>query len=223
MACRPVPTASGASPRCIRIRHPEGSPPRRLAGRDEQTTPAASRSFSWIVQFSFSRTVPVAPAPAGFAMAPALHGLFSSAQAWVFEHEVDRLPELVVVDDDADLRELLALILTAEGHHVRLADSGATGLVLLEHLAPDLLVMDVDMPGLGGRAVAREIRQRDRGLERIPIVLISGAMDLGVVATDVGTPYFLAKPCGLIDVVAIVERALRERLAPAPSSEEEQR
>jgi CheY-like chemotaxis protein len=127
------------------------------------------------------------------------------------------VPELLVIDDDPDMRDLLAYILAGLGHVVRTAENGASGLALLERDAPDLLVMDVDMPVLDGRDTAREIRLRNHGLERIPIVLISGTMDLALVASEVGTPYFLTKPCDLSEVVEVVERALRERILPAPS------
>ncbi len=71
---------------------------------------------------------------------------------------------ILVVDDDAAICRVLARVLTAEGYGVATAADGGSALVELERHTPDLVVLDIAMPGLDGLAVAR--RARAKGLSR---------------------------------------------------------
>jgi two-component system, sensor histidine kinase len=78
------------------------------------------------------------------------------------------LPELdplriVVVDDNDDIRDLIAQLLTGHGHSVTLAPNGAQGLELIERLRPDAAIVDLGLPDLDGWSVAREVRARLAG------------------------------------------------------------
>ena len=75
------------------------------------------------------------------------------------------------------------------------------------------------MPVLTGPEMASEICVRDTGLERIPIILVSGIRDLPRVAARLGTPYFLTKPFSLDRVTCILTQALAERTAPHPDTD----
>ena len=127
------------------------------------------------------------------------------------------MAELLIVDDDADVADLLAEALADRGHEVRRADNGQQGMRELAKHMPDLIVLDVEMPELDGPAMAMRMYLNDRGLETIPIVLVSGVVDLRRIAARVGTPYFLGKPFSLEAVTKMCERALGERVAPHPS------
>ena len=70
------------------------------------------------------------------------------------------MPEVLVVDDDPDIRMLVAFALEDSGYVVRQADCGDAGLAALEQKAPDLMVCDVMMPGLDGFGVLRTMRQK---------------------------------------------------------------
>lgn len=122
------------------------------------------------------------------------------------------MASILIVDDDTDLAELISEVLTARGHQIRCGSDGAEGLRLLDEEIPDLLVLDVEMPELSGPDVVLRMIVHNAGMERVPILLISGIVDFAALAERVGTPYFLAKPFDPYDFLAMVERALRERL-----------
>jgi CheY-like chemotaxis protein len=122
--------------------------------------------------------------------------------------------DVLIVDDDTDSAEVLAQILRDEGHHVRIAHDGREGLELLRQAIPQIALLDVEMPFLDGRGMAHEMLLRDTGLERVPVVFLSASRELRRVARELGTPYFLAKPYGAAQVLALVSRALTERIAP---------
>lgn len=127
------------------------------------------------------------------------------------------MASVLIVEDDPDVRDALAELLQLREHDVWTARDGAEGLRNLAHRRPDLVLLDVEMPILDGPQMALQMFLHDVGLESIPIVLVSGTMDLERVARVVGTPYFLAKPCHPLRLVALVERALAERTAPHPA------
>lgn len=126
------------------------------------------------------------------------------------------MAEVLVVDDDADLVELVSLILEDAGHHVRTARDGVEGLATLRDRLPEVIVLDVEMPQLDGPGMAEAMLIRDAGAERIPIVLVSGCVALHDLAARVGTPYYATKPCTAELLLEKVGDALRERRAPTP-------
>ena len=126
------------------------------------------------------------------------------------------MARLLFVDDDKDVVELFAEVLRREGHHVRTAGTGEEGLEALRAAPlPDVLVLDVDMPVLGGPGMARKVLLHDAGEENVPILLISGSADLPQIARQMGTRYFLKKPADTGTFLEMLGRALRERCAPA--------
>jgi CheY-like chemotaxis protein len=72
--------------------------------------------------------------------------------------DVPDVPDVVVVDDDPDMREALGRVLESWGYRVRLAEDGATGLALILESPPGVAVVDIAMPRLDGYALAREVR-----------------------------------------------------------------
>jgi CheY-like chemotaxis protein len=70
------------------------------------------------------------------------------------------MPRILVVDDDADLREVIALALDGQGHEVDSVDSGQAALEQLAHHAYDLVVCDLHMPDVDGRAIYRVVGRR---------------------------------------------------------------
>jgi len=129
------------------------------------------------------------------------------------------MADILIVDDDIDLADLLEEALTDHGDHVHRAFDGVGGMRALANDVPDLVLLDVEMPVLDGPGMALEMFVHNCGLERIPIVLLSGVVDLQRVAATVGTPYYLGKPYSLRAVLALCERALAERMPPTPAIE----
>ena len=126
------------------------------------------------------------------------------------------MADILIVEDDPAVSMTLALIVEADGHQSRIAPNGAAGLELLRERIPDLTVTDIEMPVRDGPSMALQMFLEDHGLERVPIVLLSGFPDIGDIARDVGTPYYLSKPFDIDRLREIVERALRERVFPVP-------
>lgn len=128
------------------------------------------------------------------------------------------MAHILLVDDDPDVVETTALVLSAEGHAVEVAWNGKEGLDALERGLPDLVILDIEMPVLDGREMAKWMFVRDCGAEQVPVLLVSGAANLKRVAEIIGTPYCLAKPYHLDVFLRLVERAISERKPPSPPS-----
>ena len=81
------------------------------------------------------------------------------------------MTKILVIDDDASDRDLLAAVLTKRGYEVILADNGGTGLMLCHRGTPDAVVLDLNMPGIDGRSILRQLRILHPTL---PVVVFSG-------------------------------------------------
>ncbi len=114
-----------------------------------------------------------------------------------------------MVDDDPSLRRMLERALAAEGFDVKAASDGARALLETERAAPDVIVLDVAMPGLDGLAVCRRLRAK--GLAT-PILMLTArdAVSDRVAGFDAGADDYLVKPFALEELVARL-RALRRR------------
>jgi DNA-binding NtrC family response regulator len=124
--------------------------------------------------------------------------------------------DVLIIDDDADLARTLSDLLQLQGNTVRVAFNGEEGLSAIAAHAPDVLVLDIEMPVLDGPSTAYQLLVQDAGRELIPIVLSSGYDDIDRVAARIGTPYRVKKPCSLEALESTLERASREKRAPAP-------
>jgi CheY-like chemotaxis protein len=124
------------------------------------------------------------------------------------------MADIILVDDDEDVREVLADFLRMEGHDVRMAEDGYAGLQLLTERLPDVALLDVEMPQLTGPEMAYRMFVEDCGRELVPIVFLSGAVDLEQIAANVGTTYYLSKPFSLDALGPMLNKALHERAAP---------
>lgn len=127
------------------------------------------------------------------------------------------MANILIVDDDHDIVEILSDVLKDLGNNVHTAHTGEQGLrVLRAATLPDAILLDVEMPVLGGPGMACEMLLHDAGEEKIPIVLVSARRDLPAIAAAVGTPFWIAKPFAIEAFLAVIHRALRERTAPVP-------
>src|SRR5262245_41339761 len=110
-------------------------------------------------------------------------------------------PRILVVEDDPRVGSFLMHGLTAEGFDVSLSDDGAEALARVRAELPDLILLDVDLPGLPGDEVCRRLKQDPR-TNLIPIVLLTGG-DFGgrVPAWRAGADEFLTKPFDFVEVV----------------------
>lgn len=119
-------------------------------------------------------------------------------------------PPILIVDDDPAILETVSDILSEEGYPVARTASSLEGLALAERLAPALILLDMRMPQLDGWQFAR--RLRDRGLTT-PIIVMTAAQDAVGWASEIDAAGVLAKPFDLLDLLDVVERLYRRRVA----------
>lgn len=111
---------------------------------------------------------------------------------------------MLVVDDDADIRDFMELGLRDAGYRVLSADNGSAALDVLSSDASDLILLDMRMPVMDGWAFARAYRERPS--PRAPIVVVSAAVDAARRAAEIGADGYLAKPFDLNDLTEAVRR-----------------
>ncbi|APR34350.1 response regulator [Paraburkholderia sp. SOS3] len=135
----------------------------------------------------------------------------------------DRPARVLVVDDNADLRDYMRRILSAAGHDVRVADDGISALEAIHATPPDLVVSDVMMPRLDGFRLLRELRA-DPQLGETPVLLLSARAgeEAKVGGLESGADDYLTKPFSARELLARVagnlqlarlRRETRQRLA----------
>lgn len=119
-------------------------------------------------------------------------------------------PVVLVVDDEAGIRESLSDILRDEGYRVTLAGRAEEALKALREQMPDLVFLDIWLPGMDGIEALKEIRSMN---EDLPVVMISGHgnIELAVKAVRLGAYDFLEKPLSLEKVVLVANRALEKK------------
>ncbi len=119
----------------------------------------------------------------------------------------------MVVDDDPDILEALAEILEVEGFLIRRARNGQEALDRLEPTAPQLILLDLMMPVMDGWEFVRNLRER--GVNGIPIIVLSADRNVGGKARELGAVGHLAKPFELAELLEMVRAALAPA-GPAP-------
>ena len=121
---------------------------------------------------------------------------------------------ILVVDDDAPIRRMLQRTLAAEGHDVSAAADGGSALAAVERAVPDLVVLDVAMPGMDGFAVCRRLRAKGLALPILLLTARDGVPDR-VAGLDAGADDYLIKPFATEELVARVRALLRRGREPA--------
>lgn len=117
--------------------------------------------------------------------------------------------QILVVDDEAGIRELLREILEDEGYQVRLAENATAARAIRAAGRPDMVLLDIWMPDSDGITLLKE--WASSGLLTMPVVMMSGhgTIDTAVEATRIGAFDFLEKPVALQKLLATVKRALK--------------
>jgi two-component system response regulator MprA len=116
---------------------------------------------------------------------------------------------ILVIDDDAKITALLKRSLTYEGFRVATAKNGEEGLSLLSNLHPDLIILDIMLPGLDGWEICRQIRNQSN----TPILMLSARDEIyeRVRGLDLGADDYLTKPFALEELLARVRALLRRQ------------
>ena len=122
------------------------------------------------------------------------------------------MARVLVIDDDPSLLKALKLGLRAGGHDVTVAANGEQGLTQAAAAAPDVVILDLGLPGMDGLEVLRRIRE----WSAVPVLVLSAVDDEArkVAALDVGADDYVTKPFGMAELEARIRASLRRR-APA--------
>jgi CheY-like chemotaxis protein len=110
---------------------------------------------------------------------------------------------VLVVDDDASIRELLSTVLEDDGYEVVPAKNGQDALAVCDRWRPDVIVLDLMMPVMDGWTFAKRLHERDD----IPIVVLSAVTDLARHAKTLGAKEVVGKPFDLDQLLPKVARA----------------
>ena len=115
--------------------------------------------------------------------------------------------KILVIEDDASIREAIAYNLTRQGYITETADNGLTGLEMVRSINPDLILLDIMVPGMDGFDVCRIVRQE----LSTPIIIITARDDEidRVLGLELGADDYLAKPFSMRELMARVKANLR--------------
>lgn len=129
---------------------------------------------------------------------------------------VSHRARLLLVDDDPDVRQILARQLRQQGYYVDVAASGQEAVEYVDQTSYDVIVSDVRMPSMDGIELLQVVRQHDL---RVPVVLLTGApiLDGAVQALEFGAFHYLAKTTALPELERVVDRAASWRRSRVPS------
>jgi two-component system KDP operon response regulator KdpE len=124
--------------------------------------------------------------------------------------------KILVIEDEAGIRSLIAAVLTANDYDPILSVSGADGMSMLTSHCPDLLLLDLGLPDMDGMEIIRSVRE----WSTLPIVVLSARNHERdkVAALDAGADDYLTKPFGAAELLARIRTAIRHTRTQLPSS-----
>ena len=128
--------------------------------------------------------------------------------------------KILIVDDDENIAELISLYLTKELYDTRIASDGEEALSAFREFAPDLILLDLMLPGIDGYEVCRRIRQTSK----TPIIMLSAKGETfdKVLGLELGADDYMIKPFDPKELVARVKAVLRRTAVPRTEPEEDE-
>ena len=116
---------------------------------------------------------------------------------------------ILAVDDEADVLMILRTALQSEGYEIKTASNGEDAVAAAQESPPDLIILDVMMPGMDGFDVLAELK-KDEATSTIPVIMLTGVSDRKKIqeALDTGIDYYIIKPFEFEDLISKVEQAL---------------
>lgn len=134
---------------------------------------------------------------------------------------MNNMPKILIIEDEEDIRDLLSYNLSKEGYETITAADGIQGRELVFSVRPDLVLLDIMLPGMDGLELCRIIRSR-REIASIPIIMLTakGEEVDKVIGLEMGADDYVTKPFGIREITARI-KAIMRRSRPEASREEE--
>lgn len=129
--------------------------------------------------------------------------------------------KILIVDDDENIAELISLYLTKECYETMIVHDGEAALRVFAEFKPNLILLDLMLPGIDGYQVCRELR----GSSQVPIIMLSAKGEIfdKVLGLELGADDYMIKPFDSKELVARVKAVLRRyQTAPAPAPAKQQ-
>ena len=125
--------------------------------------------------------------------------------------------KILIVDDDNNIAELISLYMTKECFETKIVNDGESALSAVESFQPNLVLLDLMLPGIDGYQVCREVRAKNS----VPIIMLSAKGEVfdKVLGLELGADDYMEKPFDTKELVARVKAVLRRYKAPAPVEE----
>lgn len=114
---------------------------------------------------------------------------------------------ILIVDDDAQLRKSFEKLLIQEGFSVKTAEMGESALEMVKNSPPDVVIMDIRMPGISGLETLKLMQEIDK---KLPVIIMTafGTMETAVEATKLGAFDYILKPFEIPDILEMINKAL---------------
>ena len=118
------------------------------------------------------------------------------------------MPEILIIEDERPIAELLKYSLEREGYAVRMAHTGADGLAEIEAALPELVLLDLMLPGKSGYDICKELREEGNN---VPIIMITAKTEETdkVTGLESGADDYISKPFGIREMMARIKAVLR--------------
>ncbi len=125
--------------------------------------------------------------------------------------------KILIVDDDENIAELISLYLTKECFETKIVYDGESALQAADAFMPDLILLDLMLPGIDGYQVCREVRQKSQ----TPVIILSAKGEVfdKVLGLELGADDYIEKPFDTKELVARVKAVLRRYKAAAPATQ----
>jgi CheY-like chemotaxis protein len=118
----------------------------------------------------------------------------------------ERKEKILVIEDDEYSRDALAHLLAAEGYEAQSASDGESGLTKAHEMQPDVIVLDLNLPGIDGKEVIQMLRN-DGPLRDVPILIVTGDEDRAAQsAVEMGADGYLTKPVEFDDLIGAIDK-----------------
>lgn len=120
------------------------------------------------------------------------------------------MPKILIVDDEADMRFAVRMLLERSGHVVLEADNGDAALIQIDKATPDLVLLDMRLPGMDGIQILQKIREKQKDL---PIIMVTGYgnVELAEQAIQLGADHYLSKPFHNKELIDVIRQILQKK------------